>query len=62
MSSKSGSQLRVAHCDCGAGLAGASEKELFEAAQQHVALAHPQLLIGSESLVPGSTIQLPPAC
>ncbi len=34
----------VAHCECGAQLAGASEQELFEAVQQHLAHHHPQLL------------------
>jgi hypothetical protein len=36
--------LRIAYCECGAQLAGGSEQELFEAAQQHLAHHHPQLL------------------
>jgi len=36
--------LRIAYCECGAQLAGGSEEELFDAAQQHVAHHHPQLL------------------
>jgi hypothetical protein len=35
---------RIAHCECGARLAGDSEQELFEAAQRHLAHHHPQLL------------------
>jgi hypothetical protein len=35
---------RVAHCECGALLVGDSEKELYEAAQLHLARHHPQLL------------------
>jgi hypothetical protein len=35
---------RIAYCECGAQLAGRSEHELFEAAQQHLAHHHPQLL------------------
>jgi hypothetical protein len=36
--------LRIAYCECGAQLAGGSRQELFEAAQQHLAHHHPQLL------------------
>ena len=36
--------LRIAYCECGAQLAGGSTEELFDAAQQHVAHHHPQLL------------------
>ena len=36
--------LRIAYCECGAQLAGGSKQELFEAAQQHIAHHHPQLL------------------
>jgi hypothetical protein len=61
MTTKSGSQVRVAYCDCGAGLAGASGKELFEAAKLHVARAHPQLLLGSESLLTGAPTDFGPA-
>jgi len=35
---------RIAHCECGATLAGESQGELFEAAQAHLAHHHPQLL------------------
>jgi hypothetical protein len=35
---------RIAYCECGARLAGASEEDLFEAVQQHLAHHHPQLL------------------
>ena len=35
---------RIAYCECGAQLAGGSKQELFEAAQQHLAHHHPQLL------------------
>jgi hypothetical protein len=35
---------RIAYCECGAQLAGDSEKELFAAAQRHLAHHHPQLL------------------
>ena len=37
-------QRRVAVCECGAQLAGASEQDLFDAVQQHLAHHHPQLL------------------
>ena len=35
---------RIAYCECGAQLAGGTTQELFEAAQQHLAHHHPQLL------------------
>jgi hypothetical protein len=35
---------RIAYCECGAQLTGHSAHELFEAAQQHLAHHHPQLL------------------
>jgi hypothetical protein len=35
---------RIAYCECGAQLAGDSERELFDAAQRHLAHHHPQLL------------------
>jgi hypothetical protein len=35
---------RIAYCECGAQLTGESEQELFDAAQQHLAHHHPQLL------------------
>jgi hypothetical protein len=35
---------RIAYCECGAQLAGASDEELFDAVQQHLAHHHPQLL------------------
>jgi hypothetical protein len=37
-------QQRVAHCECGAQLAGGSDEELFEAVERHLAHHHPQLL------------------
>jgi hypothetical protein len=41
---------RVAYCECGAQLAGGTEKELFDAAQRHLAHRHPELLgaLGAE--------------
>ena len=41
---------RIAYCDCGAALAGDSDTRLFEAAQEHVVAAHPQLLLGKQAL------------
>ena len=35
---------RIAHCECGARLAGDSQEELFAATQRHLAHHHPQLL------------------
>jgi len=35
---------RIANCECGAHLVGASDIELFDAMQQHLAHHHPQLL------------------
>lgn len=35
---------RIAYCECGAQLSGDSERELFNAAQRHLAHHHPQLL------------------
>jgi hypothetical protein len=35
---------RIAYCECGAQLAGGSQRELFDAAQRHLAHHHPQLL------------------
>jgi hypothetical protein len=35
---------RSAYCECGAQLTGESDQELFDAAQQHLAHHHPQLL------------------
>jgi predicted small metal-binding protein len=35
---------RIAYCECGAQFEGDSEQELFDAAQQHLAHHHPQLL------------------
>jgi hypothetical protein len=37
-------QRRIAYCECGAQLVGDSEQQLFDAAQQHLAHRHPQLL------------------
>jgi len=43
---------RIAYCECGARLAGNSEKELFDAVQQHLAHHHPRLLgaLGAETV------------
>ena len=35
---------RIAYCECGAALAGATDDELFDAVQEHLAHHHPQLL------------------
>ena len=35
---------RIAYCECGAQLVGGTERELFDAAQLHLAHHHPQLL------------------
>jgi hypothetical protein len=35
---------RIAYCECGAQLQGDSERELFDAAQAHLAHHHPELL------------------
>lgn len=35
---------RIAYCECGAQFVGENQEELFEAAQRHLALHHPQLL------------------
>ncbi len=35
---------RIAHCECGAQLAGNDPAELLEAAQSHLADHHPQLM------------------
>ncbi len=35
---------RIAYCECGAQLVGASQQELFDAAQAHLAHHHPELL------------------
>lgn len=35
---------RIAHCECGAQLAGGSDAELFTSVEQHLAHHHPQLL------------------
>jgi hypothetical protein len=37
-------QRRIAHCECGARLAGDTDHELFNAVQLHLAHHHPQLL------------------
>ena len=39
-----GGHRRIAYCECGAKLAGGDERELFLAAQRHLAHHHPQLL------------------
>jgi hypothetical protein len=35
---------RIAYCECGARLAGGSVRELFEAADRHIARHHPHWL------------------
>jgi len=35
---------RIAYCECGAQLRGGSEQQLFDAAQDHLAHHHPELL------------------
>jgi hypothetical protein len=35
---------RFAYCECGAQLRGGSEQQLFDAAQDHLAHHHPELL------------------
>ena len=37
-------QRRIAHCECGAQLAGGSDQELFDAVERHLAQHHPELL------------------
>jgi hypothetical protein len=44
MTTINGQHRRIAYCECGAQLAGGSKQELFNAAQQHIAHHHPQLL------------------
>jgi hypothetical protein len=44
MTTITGQPRRIAYCECGAQLAGGSKQELFDAAQQHIAHHHPQLL------------------
>jgi hypothetical protein len=39
-----GGHKRIAYCECGAQLAGDDERELYSAAQRHLAHHHPQLL------------------
>jgi hypothetical protein len=39
-----GEPSRIAYCECGAQLAGATEKELFDATQAHLAHHHPELV------------------
>jgi hypothetical protein len=50
-----GKHRRIAHCECGALLAGDDEHELFLAAQRHLAHHHPQLL---GALGPGTVSQM----
>ena len=50
-----GQHRRIAHCECGALLAGDDEQELFVAAQRHLAHHHPQLL---GALGPGTVSQM----
>jgi hypothetical protein len=44
MTAISEGQRRIAHCECGARLAGYSDAELFDAVERHLAHHHPQLL------------------
>ena len=44
MTTINGQHRRIAYCECGAQLVGGSKQELFDAAQQHLAHHHPQLL------------------
>lgn len=37
-------QRRIAHCECGARLAGDSDEELFNTVERHLAHHHPHLL------------------
>jgi hypothetical protein len=41
MIASTGKRQRVAYCECGARLAGGSERELFEVAERHIAGQHP---------------------
>ena len=50
-----GGHRRIAYCECGAQLAGDDERELFSAAQRHLAHHHPQLL---GALGPGMVSQM----
>ena len=50
-----GGHRRIAYCECGARLAGDDERELFSAAQRHLAHHHPQLL---GALGPGTVSQM----
>jgi hypothetical protein len=42
MIGSTGKRQRIAYCECGARLAGASAEELFDAAESHIASRHPQ--------------------
>jgi hypothetical protein len=44
MITTSRNRQRIAYCECGARLAGASTRELFDAAQRHIARQHPTWL------------------
>jgi hypothetical protein len=50
-----GGQKRIAYCECGAQLAGDDERELYSAAQRHLAHHHPQLL---GAMGPGTVSQM----
>jgi hypothetical protein len=50
-----GGHRRIAYCECGAQLAGDDERELFSAAQRHLAHHHPQLL---GAMGPGTVSQM----
>jgi hypothetical protein len=43
-------ERRIAYCKCGARLAANSDRALREAAQQHVALHHPDFLRGPSAV------------
>jgi hypothetical protein len=50
-----GGHKRIAYCECGAQLAGDDERELYSAAQRHLAHHHPQLL---GAMGPGTVSQM----
>jgi hypothetical protein len=45
MIASTGKRQRTAYCECGARLAGASDRDLFDAAARHIAGQHPQWLL-----------------
>jgi hypothetical protein len=44
MIASTGKRQWIAYCECGARLAGASDRELFDAAARHISRHHPQWL------------------